>query len=261
MNFKFAPTAVCTALVFMFFTAVAVAQQPSEIPIPRVAAPEKQAPNTNAMFGRFIGRIVGTRGSVVLGHPTDRNVFYHGASGGRWKSPDAGQTWIPVGDGQFGSSSVGAMEISLSDPNVMYVGMGEPQMRNNVSWGDGMYKSVDGGVTWTHIGLEDTHHSAQVRIHPTDPNVVYVAAYGHAFGPNPERGVFRTRDGGKTWDRVLFKSEKAGAIDLVMNPSNPDELFASIWEFERKAWGPKTGGPDSGLRNSADGGDSWTEMT
>ena len=261
MNFKFAPTAVCTAFIFMFFTAAAVAQQPSENPVPRVAAPEKQAPNTDAMIWRFIGPIVGTRGSVVLGHPTDRNVFYHGASGGLWKSPDAGQTWIPVGDGQFGSSSVGAMDISLSDPNVMYVGMGEPQMRNNVSWGDGMYKSVDGGVSWAHIGLEDTHHIAQVRIHPTDPNVVYVAAYGHAFGPNPERGVFRTRDGGKTWDRVLFKSEKAGAIDLVMNPSNPDELFASIWEFERKAWGPKTGGPDSGLWKSTDGGDTWTEIT
>jgi photosystem II stability/assembly factor-like uncharacterized protein len=213
------------------------------------------------MIWRFIGPMAGTRGSAVLGHPTDRSVFYHGASGGLWKTPDAGQTWVPLGDGQFGSSSVGAMEISLSNPDIMYVGMGEPQMRNNVSWGDGMYKSVDGGETWTHIGLKETHHIAQVRIHPTNPDVVYVAAYGHAFGPNPDRGVYRTRDGGKTWERVLFKSEKAGAIDLVMNPSNPAELFASIWEFERKAWGPKTGGPDSGLWKSTDGGDNWTEMT
>ena len=235
------------------------AERPSQIP--RVAAPEKQAPNSNAMIWRFIGPMTGTRGSVVLGHPREASVFYHGASGGLWKTPDAGQTWIPVGDGQFGTSSVGAMEISLSNPDIMYVGMGEPQMRNNVSWGDGVYKSVDGGETWTHLGLAETHHIAQIRIHPNDPDIVYLAAYGHAFGPNPERGVYRTTDGGKSWQKVLFKSETAGAIDLVMNPTNPDELFASIWEFERKAWGPKTGGAESGLWKSTDGGDTWTEIT
>jgi photosystem II stability/assembly factor-like uncharacterized protein len=213
------------------------------------------------MIWRFIGPMTGTRGSVVLGHPTDTNVFYHGASGGLWRTPDAGQSWVPVGDGQFGTSSVGGMEISLSNPDIMYVGMGEPQMRNNVSWGDGVYKSVDGGETWTHLGLEETHHISQIRIHPTDPDTVFVAAFGHAFGPNPERGVYRTRDGGANWEQVLFKSESAGAIDLVMNPTNPDELFASIWEFERKAWGPKTGGAESGLWKSADGGDTWTEIT
>ena len=229
--------------------------------IPRAERPEKPAANTNAMIWRFIGPIAGTRGSVVIGHPTEHNVFYHGASGGLWKTPDAGLTWVPVGDGQFGSSSVGAMEISQSDPDIMYVGMGEPQMRNNVSWGDGVYKSTDGGETWTHVGLEDTHHIAQIRIHPTNPDLVYVAAYGHAFGPNPERGVYRTRDGGSSWEQVLFKSERAGAIDLVMNPSDPDELFASIWEFERKAWGPKTGGDESGIWKSTDAGETWTEIT
>jgi photosystem II stability/assembly factor-like uncharacterized protein len=252
---------VILTVSIMFFGLSVMAQQPSESPVPRVAAPAKQAPNTDAMIWRFIGPMAGTRGSVVLGHPTDSNVFYHGASGGLWKTPDAGQTWIPVGDGQFGTSSVGAMEISESHPDIMYVGMGEPQMRNNVSWGDGVYKSVDGGETWTHLGLEETHHIAQVRIHPTNPDIVYVAAYGHAFGPNPERGVYRTKDGGKSWKQVLFKSETAGAIDLVMNPTNPDELFASIWEFERKAWGPKTGGPESGLWKSSDGGDTWTDIT
>ena len=229
--------------------------------IPRVAAPEKQTADADALIWRFIGPMTGTRGSVVLGHPTDPNVFYHGASGGLWKTPDAGQTWVPVGDGQFKSSSVGAMDISASNPNIMYVGMGEPQMRNNVSWGDGVYKSVDGGETWAHLGLEETHHIAQVRIHPTNPDIVYVAAYGHAFGPNPERGVFRTRDGGQSWEKVLYKSETAGAIDLVLNPSNPDEMFASIWEFERKAWGAKTGGAESGLWKSTDGGDNWTEIS
>ncbi len=253
---------VCVAFLAACTAATALAQSDADIQaVPRVAAPQKQVPNTNAMIWRFIGPMTGTRGSVVLGHPTDTSVFYHGASGGLWKTPDAGQTWIPVGDGQFGTSSVGAMDISLSSPNIMYVGMGEPQMRNNVSWGDGVYKSVDGGETWTHLGLAETHHIAQIRIHPTDSNIVYVAAYGHAFGPNPERGVYRTTDGGKKWDKVLFKSETAGAIDLVMNPTNPDELFASIWEFERKAWGPKTGGAESGLWKSTDGGDNWTEIT
>ena len=229
--------------------------------VPRAPRPDKPVANTNAMIWRFIGPIAGTRGSVVLGHPKDYTVFYHGASGGLWKTPDAGLTWVPVGDGQFGTSSVGAMEISLSDPDVMYVGMGEPQMRNNVSWGDGVYKSTDGGQTWTHLGLEETHHISQIRIHPTNPDRVYVAAYGHAFGPNPERGVYRTEDGGKSWERVLFKNERVGAIDLIMNRANPDELFAALWEFDRKAWGPTTGGDEGGIWKTTDGGDTWTEIT
>lgn len=214
-----------------------------------------------ALEWRFIGPIVGNRGSVVLGHPTKPNVFFHGASNGLWKTEDAGTYWEPVGDKDFKYGSIGAMEFSESDPHIAYVGMGEPQMRNNVSWGDGVYKTTDGGETWTHLGLVETNHISQVRVHPTDPDIVFVAAFGHAFGPNAERGVFRTKDGGKTWDKVLYKSDNAGAIDLVMNPSNPDELFAVIWEFERKAWGPKTGGPATGLWKSTDGGDSWIEIT
>jgi len=217
--------------------------------------------NLNALEWRFIGPIVGNRGSVVLGHPTEENVFFFGASNGLWKTEDAGTYWMPVGDKDFAFGSIGAMEISESNPDIMYVGLGEPQMRNNVSWGDGVYKSTDGGKNWTNVGLKESHHISQVRVHPTNPDIVFVSVFGHAFGPNPERGVYRTKDGGKTWEQVLFKSDKAGAIDLVMNPSNPDELFAVIWEFERKAWGPKTGGPDSGMYKSVDGGDRWTEIT
>ena len=215
----------------------------------------------DALEWRFIGPIVGTRGSVVLGHPTEPNTFFNGAGNGLWKTEDAGTYWEPVGDEYFNYGSIGAMEFSESDPNIAYVGTGEPQMRNNVSWGDGVYKTTDGGETWTNVGLKDSHHISQVRVHPTNPDIVFVAAFGHAFGPNPERGVFRTRDGGQSWEKILFKSENAGAIDLVMNPSNPDELFAVIWEFERKAWGPKTGGPDTGLWKSVDGGDTWTDIT
>jgi len=217
--------------------------------------------NLNALEWRFIGPMTGTRGSVVLGHPTKTSEFYFGASNGLWKTEDAGIYWMPVGDDYFQSGNIGAMEISESNPDIMYVGMGEPQMRNNVSWGDGVYKSIDGGETWTHLGLEETHHISQVRIHPANPDIVYVGAFGHAFGPNPERGVYRTKDGGETWEKVLYKSETAGVIDLVMNPSNPDELFAVIWEFERKAWGSKTGGPETGLWKSTDGGDNWTEIS
>jgi len=234
---------------------------PAQSTIARVSKPEKQKPNTNAMIWRFIGPMTGNRGSAVVGHPTDTNVFYHGASNGLWKTPDAGQTWIPLGDDYFKTGSVGAVEISQSNPDIIYVGMGEPQMRNNVTWGDGVYKSVDSGETWIHLGLEDTKHISQVRIHPTNPNIVYVGAYGHAFGPNEERGVFKTTDGGKSWKKILYKSPTAGVIDLFLNPSRPDELFASVWEFERKAWGPKTGGAESGLWKTTDGGDHWTEIT
>jgi photosystem II stability/assembly factor-like uncharacterized protein len=233
----------------------------AEKQIQRVAYPEKQVADINALKWRFIGPMTGNRGSAVVGHPSDNNVFYHGAANGLWRTTDAGLTWVPVGDKDFKTGSVGAVEISESNPDIIYVGMGEPQMRNNVSWGDGVYKSIDGGENWTHLGLTDTHHISQVRIHPTNPDIVYVAAYGHAFGPNKERGVYKTTDGGKSWKQVLFKSENAGAIDLIINHSNPDELFASIWEFERKAWGPKTGGEDSGLWHSVDGGENWTDIS
>ena len=215
----------------------------------------------DALEWRFIGPIVGNRGSVVLGHPTEKNTFYHGASNGLWKTEDAGVYWEPVGDEYFNYGSIGAMEFSESNPDIAYVGLGEPQMRNNVSWGDGVYKTTDNGKTWKHLGLEESKHISQIRVHPTNPDIVFVGVYGHAFGPNPERGVYRTKDGGNTWEQVFYKSDKAGCIDLALNPSNPDELFAVIWEFERKAWGPKTGGPESGLWKSVDGGDTWTEIT
>jgi len=194
------------ALSMMTMSAVAtgLAQDASKSTeqIPRVAFPDKRVADLNALKWRFIGPMTGTRGSAVVGHPTDKNVFFHGAGNGLWKTTDAGATWLAVGDKDFKKGSIGAVEISESDPNIIYVGTGEPQMRNNVSWGDGVYKSTDGGDTWTNIGLNDTKHISQVRIHPRNPDIVYVAAFGHAFGPNEERGVFKTVDGGKTWEKV-----------------------------------------------------------
>jgi photosystem II stability/assembly factor-like uncharacterized protein len=230
-------------------------------PTTSVAAATEES-QLEAMQWRNIGPFNGGRGTTVVGHPTDKMVFYFGhSSGGLWKTEDAGAYWTPVGQGQFKYASVGAMALYENDPDIMYVGLGEPQLRQSVSWGDGMYKSVDGGATWEHIGLSDSLHIARVRIHPHNPDIVYVASMGHAFGPSEEKGVFRTRDGGETWERVLFQNEGTGAIDLIMSPDDPSLLFAALWEFERKAWGAKTGGPDSGIWRSRDGGDTWEDIS
>src|SRR5258708_32149562 len=153
------------------------------------------------------------------------------------------------------------MAVAPSDPNVIYVGMGETSIRGNVSHGDGVYKSTDGGKTWTHLGLEDTRHIAKVRIHPQNPDLVYVAALGHAHGPNSERGVYRSRDGGKTWEHILFRSEKAGAIDLSLDPLNPRILYAAFWEAVRLPHTLISGGEESGIFRSTDGGHTWPEIT
>ena len=215
-----------------------------------------------ALEWRCIGPPRGGRVVAVAGDPVDPAVFYFGAcAGGVWKTYDGGTYWECVSDGFLKTSSVGAIAVSDSDPNVVYVGMGEACIRGDVSYGDGVYKSTDAGKTWTHMGLEDTRHISRVRIHPNNPDIVYVAALGHAFGPNEERGVFRSMDGGKSWERVLFKSENAGAGDLSMDPSNPRVLYAAIWQVRRNFWNLNSGGPECGLYKSADGGDTWTEIT
>ncbi len=169
--------------------------------------------------------------------------------------------WHNISDGYFKTAAVGAIAVSESDPNVIYAGMGESCVRLDVSYGDGVYKSTDGGQTWTHLGLADTRHIARIRIHPHNPDIVYVAALGHLFGPNQQRGVFRSTDGGKTWEHVLYKSADAGAADLSLDPNNPRLLYAAIWQVRRDFWSLTSGGPDSGLYKSTDGGDTWTEMT
>ncbi|RME65099.1 MAG: glycosyl hydrolase, partial [Caldilineae bacterium] len=225
-------------------------------------APQPSLSNWNALKFRCIGPPRGGRVVAACGHPTDRNVFYFGGvAGGVWKTVDGGVYWENISDGYLSSSSVGAIAVSEADPNVIYVGMGETSIRGDVSWGDGVYKSTDGGKTWRNVGLKETHHIGQIRIHPKNPDVVYVAALGHAFGPNEERGVFRTTDGGQTWEKVLYVSERAGAVDLALDVTNPRNLYATIWQVHRHFWELISGGPDSGLWKSTDGGDTWTDIT
>src|SRR5688572_18456502 len=211
---------------------------------------------------RCIGPHRGGRVVAVAGDVADPRMFYFGAcAGGVWKSADGGITWRCVSDGFFTTAAVGSIAVSESDPNVVYAGTGETSIRGNVSHGDGLYRSSDGGRTWTNQGLGDTRHIGKLQIHPRDPNLVYVAALGHAFGPNEERGVFRTKDGGATWEKVLYKSPQAGSHDLAMDPSNPRILYAAIWQTRRYPHALVSGGEECGLWRSTDGGDTWDELT
>jgi len=215
----------------------------------------------SGMKWRLIGPFRGGRSEAVVGIPGNPNVYYFGAaSGGVWKSTDAGLSYHPIFDNEP-VSSIGAIAIDPRNPNVIYVGTGEPCLRGNISFGDGMYKSVDGGATWTHIGLDDTRHIAKVLIDPNDPNTIFVAAIGHAYGPNEQRGVFRSTDGGKTWQKVLYKDDKTGAVDLVFDPQNPHILYAALYQVVRTPWGFTSGGPGSGIYKSIDGGSTWKHLT
>jgi photosystem II stability/assembly factor-like uncharacterized protein len=211
---------------------------------------------------RCIGPHRGGRVVAVAGCYQDLATFYFGAcAGGVWKTTDGGSYWENVSDGYFRTAAVGAIAISPSDPNVLYVGTGETAIRGNVSHGDGVYRSVDAGRSWTNMGLGDSRHIGRIRIDPQDPDLVYVAAFGHAWGSNPERGVYRSRNGGLGWEQVLFKSDRAGAIDLSLDTTNPRVLYASTWQAQRYPWALSSGGPDSGIFRSMDGGDTWVDIT
>ena len=224
--------------------------------------PNATSRNFKSLRWRLIGPFRGGRVDAVAGDPNKPLVFYFGAvNGGVWKTANAGQTWDNITDGRSDISSVGALTVAPSDPNVIYVGTGESQLREDLTYGSGMYRSTDGGATWTHLGLRETHQITAIRVHPTNPDVAYVAAIGHAFGPNADRGVFRTIDGGKSWKKILFLNDSTGATDLSMDPHNPRILFAAMWKFQRTPWGMDAGGGRSGLWKSTDGGDTWTELT
>ncbi|MCP3962254.1 MAG: glycosyl hydrolase [bacterium] len=214
-----------------------------------------------SMEWREVGPYRGGRSAAVAGIPDQRNVYYFGATGGGvWKTDDGGKTWKPVSDGFFGGS-IGAVAVSSWDPNVVYVGGGEKTVRGNVSHGDGMWKSTDAGKTWKHVGLADSRRIPRIRIHPRNPDLLYAAVLGHLFGPNAERGVYRSKDGGETWERILHVSDEVGAVDLAMDPTNPRILYASMWRILRTPWSLESGGEGSSLWKSTDGGDEWQELT
>jgi photosystem II stability/assembly factor-like uncharacterized protein len=214
---------------------------------------------------RLLGPFRGGRVVAVTGVPGEAEHFYFGSvNGGVWETKDAGRTWSPIFD-QQPVGSIGAIAVAPSNPRVLYVGSGEADMRSDIAQGNGMYKSIDGGKTWSHIGLNDSQQIGRIVVHPSNPDVLYVAALGHPYGPNAERGVFRSKDGGATWQRVLSRNNDSdtGAIDITFEPGNPNVLYASLWQTRRTPWSvyPPSNGPGSGLFKSTDGGDHWTEIT
>ena len=216
----------------------------------------------SSMEWRNVGPSRGGRSTAVAGSVDRPLEYYFGATGGGlWKTTDGGLNWDPVTDGKIGSASIGAVQVCEADPDIVYIGGGETQIRGNIQQGDGVYKSTDAGETWEHLGLTESQNIARIRIHPDNCDVAWVAAFGKHSAENPERGVYKTIDGGATWDLVLHKSPKAGATDLVMDATDPDVLYASIWEAWRKSWGASSGGDDSGLYKSTDGGETWTDIT
>lgn len=239
-------------LVFGFSTIQA--QQKSQQPIDPTYFKSYEWRNIGPDRG---GRSLGSSGS-----PGRPNEYYFGATGGGlWKTVDGGNEWFPVTDGQITSSSIGAVAVAETNPDIVYIGGGETQLRGSITQGDGVYKTTDGGKTWRHLGLKETQAISRIRVHPTNPNIVYVAALGHVYGDNEERGVFRSKDGGNNWEKVLYVSDKAGAADLIIDRNNPDILYASTWQVYRKAWKMWGGGPDCKLFKSLDGGDTWIELS
>jgi photosystem II stability/assembly factor-like uncharacterized protein len=228
------------------------------------AAPSAQL-DTSLFAGlrwRSIGPNRGGRSQTSAGSASRPLEYYFGATGGGiWKTTDGGLTWRPMSDKQIKTSSVGALAIAPSNPDIVYAGMGETELRGNVIQGDGVYKTTDAGKTWTSMGLEKTQAISRIRVHPTNPDVVFVAALGNPYGPNPERGVFRSKDGGKSWERVLFRDDKTGAVDLAMDPKNPDVLYAGMWEVFRTPHSLSSGGPGGSLYKSTDGGATWIDIS
>jgi photosystem II stability/assembly factor-like uncharacterized protein len=229
------------------------------------SAPAQQQPVDTAMWHGLQWRLLGPahtgRMTSVSGSSQRPNEYYVGTTGGGvWKTTDGGRTWHPVTDAYFGGT-IGSIDVFRSNPDVVWVGGGETPIRGNVSHGDGVWRTGDAGKTWAYMGLGETQYISRVVTHPTDPNIVYVGALGHVFGPNPERGVFRTRDGGRTWEKVLFRNDSTGIADLVMDPTNPNVLYAGFWQAGRKPWLLVSGGAGSGMFRTTDGGDHWTELT
>jgi photosystem II stability/assembly factor-like uncharacterized protein len=217
----------------------------------------------SALRWRMVGPFRAGRVNAVAGATGQPNTFYFGSvGGGVWKTDNSGRTWTPIFD-NVSVASIGAIAVAPSNPDRLYVGTGEADLRDSIQFGDGMYRSADGGKTWKHIGLETTRQIGRVIVHPHDPNTVFVAALGHVYGPHADRGVYRSKDGGATWQKVLYKGDGIGAIDVAFDPSNPQTVYAALWAVRRPPWFiyAPANGPGSGLFKSTDGGTNWTPLT
>ena len=238
--------------------------KPTEQPAQKQNETPQTKTNEDTVFKgmkyRLIGPFRGGRSLTAAGIPGDPTTYYFGSTGGGvWKSTDGAMTWSPLFDKE-GVGSIGSLAVAVSNPNIVYVGTGEACIRGNISHGDGIYKTLDGGKTWKNVGLRDSRAVGKLIIDPTNPDRVFVAALGHPYGPNPERGIFRTTDGGKTWEKVLYKDENTGGVDVAFDPHNSNILYASLWEARRTPWSLSSGGPGSGLYRSNDGGTTWKQL-
>ena len=245
--------ATLSLLSLSFFARTAIAQEQP--------APSIESATANLRMRAIGPAIMGGRiDDIAVADTTPKTVYLGAAAGGLWKSTDGGMTWTPLFEKQP-NPSIGAVAVAPSNPSIVWVGTGEANNRQSASWGDGVYKSTDGGATWSHMGLEDTQAIGRVVIDPTNPDIVYVAAVGHLWGPNPERGLFKTTDGGKTWNKVLFINNDTGVTDVAIDSQSPTTLYAAAYQRRRTAWGFNGGGPSSGVYKTTDGGATWTKLT
>src|ERR1044072_7891187 len=246
----------------MFRCGLLVVVTLSELTVPVRSQSSVDPAFFNGLRYRLVGPSRGGRVTTVTGVPSQPKTFYMGAaSGGLFRTTDSGATWTPLTDGRVPLGSTGSVAVADSDPNVIYLGTGSDGVRSNVSTGRGVYKSTDGGQTWTFAGLYNAGQIGAVRIHPTNPNIVWVAAGGDIFKPNSERGVFKTTDGGKTWRKVLFLSDQLGAMDVEVQPGNPNVVYAWMSRLERKPWTIISGSNEGGFYKSTDGGETFTRIT
>ncbi len=253
-------TRATVATLFVFATSPVHAQFVARLSPP--PATSLDSSSLRAMRYRMIGPSRGGRVTTVTGVPQQPGTFYMGSTGGGvWKTTDAGKSWNNISDGFFASASMGSIDVADSNPDIIYAGTGSDAIRSNVSIGKGVYKSADAGKTWTYIGLHDVGQIGSINIHPTNPDIVFAAAIGNPFKPSAERGVYRTRDGGRSWQKVLFISDSTGAVDIELQPGHPSVVYAAMWRAERKPWTIISGAHEGGVYRSTDGGDTWTKMT